>query len=166
MTNPDLDHGIWTKPLTSDPVTQTTITVADGQSLALQNFGWDQNDFIQIEYLVELESFCRFVDSKDFQVAAVLEAGSVIPIYARNVEGTWFATLVDGKRCFISIASGTPQEDPVDLMIYPDLPDPIQEEPEQAGKPASCSSYATSASCLAHGCTWTNFASGGVCSSP
>ena len=52
--NPSLDHGIWTLPLTDQDVTEATITFNQGDDLLMQNFGWDQNDFLKIEFLVDL----------------------------------------------------------------------------------------------------------------
>lgn len=173
--NPSLDHGIWTLPLTDQDITEATITFNPGDDLIIQNFGWDQNDFLRIDFLVDLLSFCRSGDSKDHLAVAEVPAGAVIPIFARNEDATWFATLVNGKRCFISIASGKPAEDSIDLMIYPKQPDPvIPDQPDPGSSddtPGSsskkCSDYKTEETCMAKGCEWSWTAAGpGICRNP
>ena len=148
-SNPSLDHGIWTLPLTNDDMAQFTVIIPSGEDLILQDFGWDQNDFLKIDYLVEVLSYCRAGDSKDYPEAAILEAGEEIPIIGRNEDATWFAVLVDGKRCFVSIATGSPLEDPDGMLIYPDQPDPDLIE-----KVVDCTTYTTRASCILYGCAW------------
>ena len=155
--NPSLDHGIWTLPLTDQDVTESTITFSPAEDLSIQNFGWDKNDFLKIDFSVDLTSFCRFGDSKDHLAIAEVPAGAVIPIYARNVEATWFATYVDGIRCFISVASGTPNEDPEELLIFPRQPDPSLPRPTAvpaSRQTISCSSYSNPDSCRDAGCYW------------
>lgn len=158
--NPDLDHGIWTLPLTSGPLAQFTITLQEGENLILQDFGWDENDYLNMPFDVDLVSFCRAGDSKEFPEVAILDAGSEIPVFARNEEATWFAAIVEGKRCFVSIATGSPREDPTGLLIYPEQIAP--EDPEEV----NCASFGTRDSCLENGCQWTDFAGASLCSSP
>ncbi|RLD97526.1 MAG: hypothetical protein DRJ13_12155, partial [Bacteroidetes bacterium] len=169
--NPALDHGIWTLPLTDQDVTQATISFNPGDDLRMQFFGWDQNDFIKIKFGVKLTSFCRFGDSKDHLAVAEIPAGVVIPVFARNEDATWYATLVNGKRCFISIASGEPLDDPDGLMIFPKQPEPVivEETPKQSSEPRlkNCSDYKTEDSCMADGCEWVWTTAGpGFCKSP
>jgi hypothetical protein len=159
-TNIDLDHGIWTLPLTNNPVAQVTVTLEEGDDLILQDFGWDQYDYLKIPFDVEVISFCRAGDSKAYPEVAIFEAGTEIPVIARNQDATWFATVVDGRRCFISIASGSPRVDPSDLLIYPVQPPPeeIEENP--------CAEYTNRDSCLANDCQWTDLPGAGICTQP
>jgi len=159
--NPDLDHGIWTLPLTDQDIAQVTLDFNQGDDRILQNFGWDENDFLQIEFLVDLLSFCRAGDSSEHTAVAEVPAGIMIPIFARNEDATWFATIVDGKRCFISIASGKPEEDPNDLMIFPRQPGPVIVEEITA--PKVCSDYKTEDACMNHNCQWIWGRTGGYC---
>jgi hypothetical protein len=159
--NPDLDHGIWTSPLTDQDVTGETITFNPGDDLVMQNFGWDKNDFMKIDFWVDLTSFCRFGDSKYHQAVTEVQAGKVIPIFARNKDATWFATYVNGMRCFISVASGAPKEDPTELMIFP-----VQADPRPTVDPNGstgdtnrptvdpCANNASQRDCIAAGCLW------------
>jgi len=171
--NPDFDHGIWTLPLTDQDVTETTISINLGDDLVMQNFGWDKNDFIKVDFLVDLTSFCRFGDSKYHQPVTEVPAGAIIPIYARNEEATWFATFMNGMRCFISVASGIPAEDPTWLMRYPDQPDPQPPadpsgSPEDQTSPTSdpCANNTSERYCIAAGCIWHQGTRGvGYCSS-
>lgn len=169
--NPALDHGIWTLPLTSDRTTQVTITFEEGQDLILQDIGWDQNDFIKIDFVVDKLSFCRAGDSREHSEIAIVEEGAAIPVFARNEDASWFAALVDGKRCFISIASGAPEEDPEGLLIYPEQPAPIPQEPtpspgDSQKQPENCAAYNTPESCQAHDCKWIYSAAAGICTTP
>ena len=159
--NPSLDHGIWTRPLTDQPIAEYTLDFEEGDDLMLVDFGWDQNDFLKIDFDVELLSFCRLRDSKNSPEVAILEEGIKIPIIARNEDATWFAALVDGKRCFISIASGSPQEDPSDLMIYP-----TQLTTQAGPETQSCSDFKTPESCQDQGCKWIYTAAAGICTDP
>ena len=165
--NPDLEDGIWTLPLTDQDVTEATIYFNPGDDLMFQSFGWDQNDFLRIKYLVELLSVCRFGPSPEYPEVAFVDAGETIPIFARNEDATWFATLVNGKRCFISTASGAPADDPGDLMIFPKQPAPVV--PEDTSQPSSkiCSDYKSEETCVSKGCEWTWRTVGpGICRNP
>lgn len=159
-SNPDLDHGIWTLPLTNNPLAQFTFTLQVGDDLILQDFGWDQNDYLNIPFDVDLVSFCRAGDSKEFPAVAILDAGTEIPIIARNEESSWFAAMVEGKRCFVSIATGSPREDPAELLIYPEQIAPEETEQE------NCASFGTRDSCLENDCQWYDFAGGSLCIEP
>ena len=169
--NPNLDHGIWTLPLTDQDITQATISFNPGDDLKMQFFGWDQNDFMKIDFWVGLTSFCRFGDSKDHLVVAEVPAGEAIPIFARNEEATWFATFVNGKRCFISIASGEPAEDPNILMLFPKQPEPLDPRPtieNDSNRPTidPCNQHTSQRDCIAATCIWHQTALGpGHCSS-
>jgi len=169
--NPILWNGMWTLPLTDLYTTGQTINMPQGTTKATQNFGWDQYDYLNIDFMVNLTSVCRAGDNTKYPEIAYANEGDLIPIFARNEESTWFAALVDGRRCFISIASGEPQEDPEGLMIYPKLPPPPEPEPAPSPMPGtrtkSCSAYKTEQNCIANSCNWVYTLMGlGYCRNP
>ncbi len=158
--NPDLDHGIWTLPLTNQDIAEATIAFNPGDDLIFQNFGWDKNDFLRIDFSVDLTSFCRAGDSILHKKLAVVEQGTSIPLLRRNADATWFETFVDGIPCLISIESGEPEGNVMELEVFDPYPVPTEtepSEPEPSDRPSStnCSSYTSEATCSAAGCKWT-----------
>lgn len=167
--NPDLENGIWTLPLTDEDVTGQTITLDAGDMKVSQDFGWDQYDYARLDFDIDLTSICRLGDSTAFPEVDYIEAGQTIPVFARNEEGTWFATIVNGKRCYISIASGSPQGDPGVLEIFPDipLPEPVAEETPEVRTTKTCPDYKNEDACLRNGCEWVWFSDeNGACINP
>ncbi len=154
--NPALDHGIWTRPLTNQRTAERTITFEEGDDLMIENFGWDKNDFIKIDFWVHLTSFCRAGDTINHLKLAVVEEGSVIPLIRRNESGTWFETIVNGIPCLISIESGEPDGDIHELGIFDPYPKPEPTpEPKDKSSTPNCAKYTDIENCNNNpGCNW------------
>ena len=152
--NPKIEDGIWTLPLTDQIVTEQTVTLGPGDNEIHQHFGWDKNNFMQLNFNVEKLSTCRQTDNINSVAVMYLEEGSEIPVVATNEEKTWYLTLFN---CFVSIATGEAEEG--DLPIYPEQPIPVVDGQTGPGQGDSimenpCSSYTGPRSCPSPRCVW------------
>ena len=153
--NPELEDGIWTRPLTDQIITEQTVTFSPNDMEYNQNFGWDKNEFKKLNFNVQKLSTCRQTDNKNSPAVMYLEEGSVIPVVATNEEKSWYLTLFN---CFVSIATGEAEEG--DLPLYPEQPIPViddQAGPAQANPAGAkpCSSYTSGPrDCPSPRCIW------------
>lgn len=152
-SNPGLEDGIWTYPLTDQNVTGQTITFNPGDDYYLQNFGWDKYDIFRVNFEVLQQAFCRFGPSINYHIEAFAETGQILPILGLDQKNDWILTRIDGKECFIHIGSGQLDGslDGIPLAEPVPYPTPVPSK--------NCGQYTAQEACENADCTW-NFVAG------
>jgi hypothetical protein len=159
---PMLTSGLWTEPLTESDYAYKTIEIPAYTPKIFEDIGWDQYDYPLVH--MEHTTHCREGDSKAFPAAGMIE-NQFVPLIARNPDGTWFKTILDGVECFFYYLpegdEGEPSEDEImELPVFESpplpLPSPTPTSKPKPSKPSvNCSNYSTKSSCEAAGCTWS-----------
>jgi len=152
ITNPSLENGIWTEPLTDEDVTQQTLTFGPTDTEMHQNFGWDDNNYIQVEFIPEFITKCRSGYGMDYPEELYLEKGIPVPLIARNNENTWFLTRLG---CWVYSEQGFdlpigPKPLPPPAPIPVDIPD---DGGEEEGLP-DCDEFTGPNDCPSDHCKW------------
>jgi len=157
-TDISLMKGIWTDPRMNDFVAMRTVEMASGFQDAEVRFGWDRIDEIFLTFPLERVKNCYFGPEKLCPIVEFTEAGSAIPIYARDQKSEWMLTEVHGTPCYVQLESSLLEKYEIevaedgfsiaDLEFFPQ-PSPCTPILER-----TCSSYKGQSSCESAGCKW------------
>ncbi len=109
-----------------------------------------------VMFLVTVGAFCRSGPGTQYDVVAVVEPGTKLPVQGRYADASWLYVLLpdDGIQCNMNAGVGKLQGD---LERVPERRPPPPPEPTltPTGLASGCSQYnANSKICIARGCKW------------
>ena len=160
-----LVKGVWTEPRTNDIIAYKTIEMGPGNADAEAHFGWDRIDKIFLTFPLEKVKACYFGPEPHCPIVEFTEAGSAIPVFAKDQDSKWLLTEVNGSPCFLQLEPSLVEKYELevdedgfkvaDLENFPQPP-PCPKPEVEVGK-KTCSDYTTRSECGAHitdGCVW------------
>lgn len=156
--------GVWTEPRSNDIVAMKEITFEPGLHDVVVYFGWDRIDKIFLNFPLEKVKKCYFGPEPNCPVVEFTEAGSAIPIFAKDKSSEWLLTEVRGTPCYVQLESSLLEKFEIevdedgfrlaDLEIFPQ-PAPCP-RPVQNPSGLNCSAITDETQCVkTAGCDWS-----------